>query len=136
MARQLGETIVIENRPGAGSRLGVDAVARAQPDGKTLLFTNTSYSILPVVDPKAGFDPEKALLPVSVSALYGLQVVTRKDTPANTLQEFVAYAKKNPGKLSYGSAGVGSGSHFAGEYFKALTGTFWSTFRTSRRPVR
>ncbi|HEY8358859.1 MAG TPA: tripartite tricarboxylate transporter substrate-binding protein [Ramlibacter sp.] len=124
MARQLGETIVIENRPGAGSRLGVDAVAKAPPDGKTLLFTNTSYSILPVVDPKAGFDPEKALAPVGLSATYGLQVVTRKDTPANTLQEFVAYARKNPGKLSYGSAGIGSGSHFAGEYFKSLTGTF------------
>jgi tripartite-type tricarboxylate transporter receptor subunit TctC len=124
MARQLGETFVIENRPGAGSRIGVDAVIKAPPDGRTLLFTNPSYSILPVVDPKAGFDPEKALAPVSLSAVYGLQIVTRKDIPAATLQEFIAYAKKNPGKLSYGSAGMGSGSHFAGEYFKSLTGTF------------
>lgn len=123
MGRQLGQTIIIENRPGAGSRIGVDAVVKAPADGNTLLFTNSSYSILPVVDPKVPFDPLKALAPVSMSATFGLQIVTRKDIPANTLQEFIAYAKKNPGKLSYGSAGVGSGAHFAGEYFKSLTGT-------------
>lgn len=124
MGKQLGQTIVIENRPGAGSRLGVDAVIKATPDGNTLLFTNTSYSILPVVDPKVSFDPATALVPVSLTASYGLQVVTRNSTPANTLTEFIAHAKKNPGKLSYGSAGVGSGAHFAGEYFKHLTGTY------------
>lgn len=123
MGRQLGQTIIIENRPGAGGRIGVDAVVKASADGNTLLFTNSSYSILPVVDPKVPFDPLKALAPVSMSATFGLQIVTRKDIPANTLQEFIAYAKKNPGKLSYGSAGVGSGAHFAGEYFKSLTGT-------------
>lgn len=123
MGRQLGQTIIIENRPGAGSRIGVDAVVKAPADGNTLLFTNSSYSILPVVDPKVPFDPEKALVPVSMSATFGLQIVTRKGIPANTLGEFIAYAKQNPGKLSYGSAGVGSGAHFAGEYFKALTGT-------------
>jgi len=124
MARQLGETFIVENRPGAGSRLGVDAVVKAAPDGKTLLFTNSSYSILPIVDPKVPFDPAKALAPVSMTATYGLQIVTKKDMAANTLGEFIAHAKKNPGKLSYGSAGVGSGTHFAGEYFKSLTGTF------------
>jgi tripartite-type tricarboxylate transporter receptor subunit TctC len=124
MARQLGETFIIENRPGAGSRLGVDAVVKAPADGKTLLFTNSSYSILPIVDPKVPFDPLQALAPVSMTATYSLQVVTKKDTPANTLGEFIAYAKKHPGKLSYGSAGMGSGTHFAGEYLKSLTGTF------------
>ena len=124
MARHLGLTMVIENRPGAGSRLGVDAVMKAPADGNTLLFTNSSYSILPVVDPKVRFDPAKALAPVSMMATYGLQIVTRSSLSTNTLPEFIAYAKKNPGKLSYGSAGVGSGAHFAGEYFKSLTGTF------------
>jgi len=124
MGRQLGHTFVIDNRPGAGSRIGVDAVVKAPADGSTLLFTNTSYSILPVVDPKVPFDPAKALAPVSLTATYGLQMAIRKEIPANTLQEFIAYAKKNPGKLSYGSAGVGSGTHFAGEYFKAVTGTY------------
>ncbi len=124
MARQLGQTIIIDNRPGAGSRIGIDAVVKAPADGNTLLFTNSSYSILPVVDPKVPFDPLKALVPVGLSATYGLQIVTRKDLPVNTLPEFIAYARKNPGKLSYGSAGIGSGAHFAGEYFKSLTGTY------------
>lgn len=122
LSRQLGETFIVENRPGAGSRLGVEAVLRAPADGKTLLFTNSSYSILAVVDPKLSFDPAKALLPVNMTATYGLQIVTRKDSPATSLRDFIAHAKKHPDKLSYGSAGVGSGSHFAGEYFKSLTG--------------
>ncbi|WP_018904294.1 tripartite tricarboxylate transporter substrate-binding protein [Variovorax paradoxus] len=124
MGRQLGQVIIIDNRPGAGSRLGVEAVIKSPGDGTTLLFTNSSYSILPVVDPKISFDPAKALAPVSMTATYGLQIVAKKDIRASTLAEFIAYAKKNPGKLSYGSAGMGSGAHFAGEYFKSLTGTF------------
>ena len=124
MSQRLGQTIIIENRPGAGGRLGIDAVMKAAADGNTLLFTNTSYSIFPVVNAKAGFDPVRALAPVSMAATYSLQIVTSTKVPANTLPEFIAYAKKNPGKLSYGSAGVGSGAHFAGEYFKSLTGTY------------
>lgn len=124
MGRQLGQVIIVDNRPGAGSRLGVEAVMKAPADGNTLLFTNSSYSILPVIDPKISLDPAKALAPVSMTATYGLQIVTKKDIPASTLTEFIAYAKKSPGKLSYGSAGMGSGAHFAGEYFKSLTGTF------------
>jgi tripartite-type tricarboxylate transporter receptor subunit TctC len=123
MGQQLGQTIVVENRPGAGSRLGVDAVAKAPADGSVLLFTNSSLSFLPIIDEKLP-DPTKALVPVGMSATYGLQIVAPTRLPVNTLQEFIAHAKKNPGKLSYGSAGVGSGTHFAGEYFKALSGTF------------
>lgn len=123
MSQQLGQTIIVENRPGAGSRLGVDAVAKAPADGSVLLFTNSSFSFLPIIDEKLP-DPTKALAPVGMAATYGLQVVTATRLPVNTLPEFIAYAKKNPGKLSYGSAGVGSGTHFAGEYFKALSGTF------------
>jgi tripartite-type tricarboxylate transporter receptor subunit TctC len=124
MGQDLGQTVIVENRPGAGSRIGIDAVMRAQPDGQTLLFTNSSYSILPIVDPKVSFDPQKSLLPVGMAATYGLQVVTSAAVPANNLGEFIAYAKSNPGKLSYGSAGTGSGAHFAGEFFKSLTGTY------------
>ena len=124
MAQRLGQTVIVDNRPGAGSRLGIDAVVAAPADGKTLLFTNTSYSIYGVVNPKAGFDPTHSLAPVSMSASYGLQIVTKLTVPAATLPEFIAYAKKNPGKLSYGSAGVGSGTHFAGEFFKSLTATY------------
>lgn len=123
MAKQLNQTFVVENRPGAGGRIGIDLVAKAPADGNTILFTNSSYSILPVVEPKIAFDPTKALAPVSMVSTYGLQMLVRKDLPVTTLPEFIDYAKKNPGKLSYGSAGMGSGTHFGGEYFKSLTGT-------------
>lgn len=124
MAAQLGQTVLIDNRPGAGSRVGIAAVAKAPRDGATLLFTNTSYSILPVVEPQLGMDPLKELAPVAMTATYGLGILVGSQVPARTLPEFIDYAKKHPGKLSYGSAGPGSGTHFAGEFFKALTGTF------------
>ena len=124
MARELGAPVIVENRPGAAGRLAVDAVAKAPPDGHTFLFTNSSYSILPVVDPKVHYDPLKTLAPVGTAATYGLQIVASVNVPSNTLPEFIAYAKTHPGKLSYGSSGVGSGSNFAGEYMKSLTGTF------------
>jgi tripartite-type tricarboxylate transporter receptor subunit TctC len=124
MARELGAPVIIDNRPGGAGRIAIEAVAKAPPDGKTLLFANSSYSILAVIDPKAHFDPLKTLAPVSMSATYSLQIVTSNRVPANTLPEFIAYAKAHPGKLSYGSSGFGSGSNFTGEYLKSLTGTF------------
>ncbi len=123
MSRELGQTMVIENRPGAGSRIGTETVVRAPGDGLTILFTNTTYSILPTIDASATYDPLKALRPVSIVGTYGLPIVVAAKLPVTTLPEFIAYARKNLGKLSYGSAGIGSGSHFAGEYFKALTNT-------------
>ncbi len=120
----LGQTVVVENRPGGGSRIGIESVVRAAPDGQTLLFTNTSYSILPVVDPSARYRPETSLAPVGLLASYGLQFVVASKVPVRNLQEFVAHARARPGQLSYGSSGPGSGVHFAGEYFKLLTGTY------------
>jgi tripartite-type tricarboxylate transporter receptor subunit TctC len=124
MARPLGQTLIVDNRPGAGGRIGIDAVLKAPADGSVWLFTNSSYGILPVIDPKVAFDPTRDLVPVSMIGSYGLQIVTRKDMPAASLSAFIAHARQNPGKLSYGSAGMGSGAHFAGEYFKSLTGTY------------
>lgn len=123
MSRTLGQAMIVENRPGAGSRIGTESVVRAPADGTSLLFTNTSYSILPVIDTGAKYDPAKSLAPVIIAGTYGLQVVIGSKLPVNSLQEFIAHARKNPGKLSYGSSGQGSGAHFAGEYFKALTAT-------------
>ena len=120
----LGQTVIVENRPGGGSRIGIEAVMRAPADGRTLLFTNTSYAILPVVEPTVRIDPEKSLAPVGMLASYGLQIAVASKIPARTLPEFIAYARSHPGKLSYGSSGPGSGVHFAGEFFKSLTGTF------------
>lgn len=123
MSKTLAQTMIIENRPGAGSRIGSDLVMRATPDGTTLLFTNPSYTILPITDSTVKYDPVKALMPVALVGTYGLPIVVSTKIPASNLSEFIAHAKKNPGKLSYGSAGVGSGSHFAGEFFQSLTGT-------------
>lgn len=119
----LGRTVVVENRPGGGSRIGTDAVMKAAPDGQTLLFTNPSYAILPIVDPAVKYEADKSLLPVGMLASYGLTLVVANALPVKTLPELVAYARSHPGKLSYGSSGPGSGTHFLGEYFKSLTGT-------------
>jgi len=123
LGRQLGQTVIVENRPGAGGRLGVEAVIKAPKDGNTLLFTNPSYSILSVIERLPPWNPLTDLQPIGVVASYGLGIVVGSSSPARSLPELIAYARKNPGKLSYGSAGPGSGAHFAGEYFKALTGT-------------
>ena len=120
----LGQTVIVENRPGGGSRIGVDAVMKAAPDGQTLLFTNTSYAILPIVDPAVKYEADRSLLPVGMLASYGLSLVVANALPVKTLPELVAYARSHPGKLTYGSSGPGSGTHFLGEYFKSLTGTF------------
>ncbi len=120
----LGQTVIVENRPGGGSRIGSDAVMKAAPDGRTLLFTNTSYSILPIVDPAVRYDAEASLEPVGLLASYGLGLVVSNALPVRSLAELVSYARTRPGKLSYGSSGPGSGTHFLGEYFKSLTGTY------------
>lgn len=123
ISKSLAQTMIVENRPGAGSRIGSDAVMRATPDGMTLLFTNPSYTILPITDSTVKYDPVKALMPVAQVGKYGLPIAVSTKLPVNNLNEFIAHAKKNPGKLSYGSAGVGSGAHFAGAFFQSLTGT-------------
>lgn len=119
----LGQTLVVENRPGAGSRLGVQAVIQAPPDGRTLLFTNSSYSILPIVDPSARIDPLKDLQAVGASGRYGLFMAVGLHLPVRTLAELIQRARQPGAPLTYGSSGLGSGTHFAGEYFQALTGT-------------
>lgn len=123
MSRELGQTMIVENRPGGGGRIGSEVVMRAPADGNTLLFTNSSYSILPIVDSTARYEPSSALAPVVLAGTYGLPIVVSNKLPVNSLQSLIDYARKNPGKLSYGSAGQGSGTHFAGEYFKVLTQT-------------
>jgi tripartite-type tricarboxylate transporter receptor subunit TctC len=112
----LGQQFVIENRPGgAGGSIGVEQVMRAPPDGYTLLCgTQLNYSIMNLVYTKITFDPRK-LEPISVLATYPLIIIVRKDFPANNLKEFVAYAKANPGKVTYGHQGKGNTGHLLGE---------------------
>ena len=123
MSALLGQAMIIENRPGAGSRLGAQAVAQGPADGSQLLFSNISFSTLPLADKGVKYDPLKSFSPIGLAAVYGAILVVKPSLPVRDLKELVELARKNPGKLSYGSAGMGSGAHFVGEYFKVLTGT-------------
>jgi tripartite-type tricarboxylate transporter receptor subunit TctC len=124
LGQVLGQAVIVENRPGGGTRIGTAAVTAAKPDGTTLLLTNIAYSILPLVDPSVKYDALTAAMPVGIAAVYPVAVVVNAALPVKTLQEFVEYARKNPGKLTYGSAGPGSGAHLGGELFKSLTRTY------------
>lgn len=116
-------TVVVENQGGAGGSIGAGEVARSQPDGYTLLLGNTSTQIInPTVMKGVRYDPMKAFVPVSVIAISAYAIVVSAAVPAKTLKEFIEYARANPGKISYGSAGTGTLSQLAGEMFKQMTG--------------
>lgn len=116
-------TIVVENQGGAGGVIGAQEVARATPDGYTLLLGNTSTQVLnPLVMPKPPYDTLKDFVPITMIAITATCIVVNAAVPAKTLKEFIAYAKANPGKLSYGSAGAGTLTNLTGEMFKHLTG--------------
>jgi tripartite-type tricarboxylate transporter receptor subunit TctC len=117
-------TMVIENVGGGGSSLGAAAVARAQPDGYTILLGGTQTHVNEaLLKSRPLYDPVKDLDPIAGVAANVLCVAVHPTVPAQTLKEFIAYAKASPGKLSYGHSGVGSIQHLAGELFKSLAGT-------------
>ena len=116
-------TVVIENKASGGGALGASEVARAQPDGYTLLFGNTSTQVLlPVLMSPPLYDPLKDFAAVYILCLSPTVIVVHPSVPAHTLAELIAYAKANPGRLSYGSAGAGTLTNLAGELFKQLIG--------------
>jgi tripartite-type tricarboxylate transporter receptor subunit TctC len=123
MQQSLGQTVVIDNRAGAGGALGARAAAAAEPDGYTLFYGNTStLAVIPAVSKSAGYDPVKNFAPIAgVSESYMILVV-HPTFPAKTVQEFVAYAKAHPGKLNYAHAGAGNVTHLTGEMFRTLAG--------------
>jgi tripartite-type tricarboxylate transporter receptor subunit TctC len=119
-----GVPVVVENRPGAAGTLAADAVVRSAPDGYTLLLSdNSTWSIDPHLYRKLSYDPSKQLAPVVQVATLPAFLVVNQAVPVNNLAELIAYAKQNPGKMHYGSAGAGSMHHLSGEVFKTLTGT-------------
>ncbi|WP_399686210.1 Bug family tripartite tricarboxylate transporter substrate binding protein [Xenophilus sp.] len=125
LSEALGQPVVIENRGGANGNIGGEAVARSAPDGYTLLMSSGGMvSVNPHLYQKMSFDPAKDLVPVAAAARVLVYLVVRPDLPPKNVQEFTAYLKARPGKLSYGSPGVGSSPHLAGEMFKSQTGTF------------
>jgi tripartite-type tricarboxylate transporter receptor subunit TctC len=121
--KSLGQRLVIENRSGSGGNIGAEAVAKAEPDGYTLgLMQIGNVAINPYVYPDMGFDPLTDLIPVAPVTSSAILVVANAKVPAKDLKELIALAKREPGKLSYGSAGNGTAPHLAGEMFKAAAG--------------
>lgn len=121
-AKALGRAIVIENRGGAGGNVGVDAVAKSAPDGYTIGLQTVSLAINPALFPNMPYDTLKDLAPISMVASSQHVLVVNNGVPAKTVQELIALAKKEPGKLTYASAGPGSTFHMAAELFKAVAG--------------
>jgi tripartite-type tricarboxylate transporter receptor subunit TctC len=117
-------TVVVENQGGGGSSLGAAAVARARPDGYTILLGGSSTHITEaILKRRPLYDPLKELEPISNVVVAAFALAINPAVPARTLREFIDYAKANPGKLSYGHAGVGSLNHLTGELLKSLAGT-------------
>jgi len=122
LAERLGQPFVVENKPGAGSNIGTQAVISSPPDGYTLLLTSTANAINASFDPTLPFDFAKGIAPVAGVARIPLVLVVNNDLPAHNVAEFIAYAKANPNKLSIASSGVGTSLHLSGELFKAMAG--------------
>lgn len=115
LSQVMGQTFVVDNRPGAGSVLGTDIVAKAAPDGYTVLVTTISLAFNVALYKKLPFDTLRDLAPITLVADQPNILVAHPSLPAKTLPEFIALARKQPGKLNYGSAGIGSGTHLAME---------------------
>ena len=123
MSENIGQPIVIDNKGGAGSILGTDIVAKADPDGYTLLLGQSGpISINPAIYKSLPYDPVKDFAPVSMTTAYPYILVVNPDLPVKSLQEFVELAKSKPGALNYGSTGVGAANHLVSEMFSSKAG--------------
>jgi tripartite-type tricarboxylate transporter receptor subunit TctC len=120
----LGQPVVIDNKPGANSLIGVDAVAKAAPDGTTFGVVIAAYAANTTLYPKLPYDPAKDLVGVSLMGVSPLLAAVNNDAPFKTARELIDYARANPGKISFGSSGNGSAAHLTSELWKALTQTY------------
>ncbi|MEO8024501.1 tripartite tricarboxylate transporter substrate binding protein [Polaromonas sp.] len=125
LGEKIGQTVVVDNRPGAGGTIGADAAFKAAPDGYTLLLaTSSTHSIGPAINPKIPYNAETDFTPVGYVASSPNIVLVPNSSPARTMREFMDHARKNPGRLNYASSGNGTIVHLTTEYFKAQSGTF------------
>jgi tripartite-type tricarboxylate transporter receptor subunit TctC len=122
LAAALGQPVVTENRGGAGGNVGAEAAARSAPDGYTIVLVAPSLAISPTLYSKLNYDPIKDFAPIALVAQVPNVMITHPSVPATTLAEFIAYARANPGKLNFGSGGLGTSNHLAGELFNLRTG--------------
>ncbi|WP_062472920.1 tripartite tricarboxylate transporter substrate binding protein [Variovorax boronicumulans] len=121
---RLGQPVVIDNKPGANSLIGVDAVAKAAPDGSTFGVVIAAYTANTTLYPKLPYDPRKDLVGVSLMGVSPLLAAVNNDAPFKTARELIDYARKHPGKVSFGSSGNGSAAHLTSELWKSLTQTY------------
>jgi tripartite-type tricarboxylate transporter receptor subunit TctC len=122
LQESLGQAVVIENRPGGGSIVDTEVVAKSDPDGYTLLMMSNTHTVNETLIPKKPFELMRDFAPITAVSYSDLLMVVHPSVPANTVKEFIAYAKANPGKLNYASSGNGTPYHMAGELFKAMAG--------------
>jgi tripartite-type tricarboxylate transporter receptor subunit TctC len=122
LSANIGQQIVIDNRPGASGILGSEVVSRAVPDGYTLLIANVSLIVNPYLYPKMPYDPLKDFMPITMVNSAPLLLVVHPSIAAKSVMELIAYAKAHPGHLNYGSGGLGSTPYLAAELFKSLSG--------------
>ena len=123
LSERLGQPVVVENRPGAGGNIGLEAAANAPPDGYTLLFATSANALSVAFYDKANVNFARDITPVTSLVRGPLIMEVNPSLPAKTIPEFIAYAKANPGKINMASAGIGNTTHVAGELFQMLTGT-------------
>ena len=122
LAAQTKGVFILENRPGAGGSIGLMTVVQAPPDGATFLLTTSSVTMVPTIYPKLGFDPQRDLTAISLVTEVPISLAIRANHPARDLADLISKAKAAPGKYTFGSGGVGTGNHLAGELFKKLAG--------------
>ena len=124
LQKQFGQPVVIDNKPGANSIIGVDAVAKSAPDGHTFGVVIPAFTAITTLYPKLPYNPRKDLMGVSLLGVSPLVAAVAPNAPFKTVKELVAYAKANPGKVSFASSGTGSAAHLTSELLKSLTKTF------------
>ena len=123
MSKELGQPMIVEPRPGGGGRIGAAEIARAPADGYQLLYTtNGTHTYMQITEKALSYDPVKDFTPIAQIGVYGLLMAVHPSIPARNLSEFIAYARRNRGKINYASSGLGSGIHFAGELFNVMAG--------------
>ena len=123
LSKRFGYQVIVENRPGAGTLIGAETVAKATPDGYTILFTNSAHTILGTMNRNLPFDPIADFAGICLTGQTPAVVTVSPSLSVRTLREFVDLAKAKPGTINYGSAGIGSATHLAGAYFAYRTGT-------------
>jgi tripartite-type tricarboxylate transporter receptor subunit TctC len=122
LSESFGQQVVVDNRPGASGIIGTDIVAKALPDGYTVLMMSLTFSVNPSLFSKLPYNTEKDFQPVTMVASAPLMLVVHPSLPVKSVQEFIAHAKANPGKLNFGSGGPGTTPHLAGEMLKTMSG--------------